>query len=167
MNSRMTAVYIFIIFFLSMGVQAALAQSGPDTPAATEAVELGADKGAQAAAGKEVKIIWTEAYTEALEEAKKTKKPLLVFVYASWCGWCKKMERETCADKDIVKLTDSFVCLKINSEEDEEFSSKFKVKEFPCVVFLKSDGSEIERHLGFKTADEFEAILKGVLKAAE
>jgi thiol:disulfide interchange protein len=150
-----------------MGAQTALARSGPDSPAATEAVELGADNGSKAAAEKEIKISWTEAYKDALEEAKKTKKPLLVFVYASWCGWCKKMERETCADKDIVKLTDSFVCLKINSEEDEEFSSKFKVKEFPCVVFLKSDGSEIERHLGFKTVEEFETILKGILKAAE
>lgn len=167
MKNTMTAAFIFIIFFLSAGVHAAQAQSGPDASAATDAVELGADNGAKAAAGKEVKISWAGAYNEALEEAKKTKKPVLIFVYASWCGWCKKMERETCADKDIVKLTDSFVCLKINSEEDEEFSSKFKVKEFPCVVFLKSDGSEIERHLGFKTADEFETILKGVLKAAE
>jgi thiol:disulfide interchange protein len=163
----MTAVYIFIMFFLITGAHAALAQSGPDSPAATEAVGLGADNGAKAAGGKEVKISWAAAYNEALEEAKKTKKPLLIFVYASWCGWCKKMERETCADKNIVKLTGSFVCLKVNSEEDEEFSSKFKVKEFPCVVFLKSDGSEIERHLGFKTVEEFEAILKGVLKAAE
>lgn len=167
MKSRMTAVFIFIIFFLITGAHAAPAQSGPDSPAATEAVELGADKGAKAAAGKEFKINWAEAYTEALEDAKKTKKPVLIFVYASWCGWCKKMERETFADKGIVKLTGSFVCLKVNSEEDEEFSSKFKVKEFPCAVFLKSDGSEIERHLGFKTAEEFETILKSVLKAAE
>lgn len=167
MKIRMTAAYIFIIFFLITGVHAAQAQSGPDSPAATDAVELGADNGAKAAAKKEIKISWTKAYNEALEEAKKTKKPVLIFVYASWCGWCKKMERETCADEAIVKLTDSFVCLKVNSEEDEEFSSKFKVKEFPCVVFVKSDGSEIERHLGFKTADEFETILKGVLKSAE
>ena len=167
MKNTMTPVYIFIVLFLIMGAHAALAQSNPDSPAATEAVKLGAENGAKAAAAKETKISWSGVYSEALEEAKKTKKPLLVFVYASWCGWCKKMERETCSDKDVVKLTDSFVCLKVNSEEDEEFSSKFKVKEFPCVVFLKSDGSEIERHLGFKTSGEFETILKGVLKAAE
>ncbi len=114
---------------------------------------------------KDIKIKWSYKYVEALDEAQKSKRPLLIFACAAWCGWCKKMERETCADKKIVKLTESFVCIKLNFEEEDDFFSKFKVKEFPSVVFLNSDGTEIERHIGFKTVDEFEKILVKVLEA--
>ncbi len=116
---------------------------------------------------KEIKIKWSSKYSDALSEAQKDKKPVLIFAYATWCGWCKKMERETCADKDIVKLTESFVCIKINSEEEEDFFAKFKVKEFPSVVFLNSDGTEIERHIGFKTVDEFEKTLQNILETVK
>lgn len=167
-KTTLTVIVIFLALCSPFNLLPAFAQgeaAAPD-PAATTAVEITAG-GQRSSAAKEVKISWSEAYKSALEDAAKSQKPVLLFVYASWCGWCKKMERETCADKNIVKLTGSFVCVKINSEEDEEFSAKYKVKEFPCVIFLKSDGTEIERHLGFKTAEEFAAILEGALAAAK
>lgn len=134
-----------------------------EVTAAGESKPLSVDEGKN----KDIKIKWSSKYSEALSEAQKDKKPVLIYAYATWCGWCKKMERETCADKSIVKLTESFVCIKLNSEEEEDFFSKFKVKEFPCVVFLNSDGTEIERHIGFKTVDEFEKTLQNILETAK
>src|SRR5438132_1421419 len=42
--------------------------------------------------GKEVKWLnWNEGYTQAA----KDNKTMLVDVYTSWCGWCKRMDHDT------------------------------------------------------------------------
>ncbi len=107
---------------------------------------------------------WHEYLTEALKLAREKNKPVMVDAYTSWCGWCKKMDKETFSDQAVVDLSSSFICLRINPEEDEMFSNKYTIKDFPTVIFLKPDGTEIERQVGFKTADDFRKILKTILE---
>lgn len=109
-------------------------------------------------------IKWHEYLTEALKLARENNKPVMVDTYTSWCGWCKKMDKETFADQSIIELSSSFVCLRVNPEEDETFSSKYTIKDFPTVIFLKSDGTEIDRQVGFKTSEDFKKILKAILE---
>jgi len=169
MKLKLITVCALAILLSAAGSYAQSSDGAAIADKATSEVEASAEKQTPSEAKKngEDKIKWSGALGESLAAARDAKKPLAIFVYAAWCGWCKKMERETFADKKIVKLSDSFVCYKANPEEDEEFSSRFKIKEFPCVIFLKSDGTEIERHLGFKTAEEFEKIMKSIVEPAK
>ncbi len=163
-------VLILTAFFLSINPAPAYAQNPePKRTASTGEVNVTNDSETKAQPAenekkKEEKITWNLKYIEALKDAQNNKKPIMIFVYADWCGWCKKMERETYADKNIIKLTEKFVCIKIDSNESDESFEKFNVKEYPSILFLKSDATEIERHLGFKTTAEFEAILKKVIE---
>lgn len=174
-NFKFLAVYlsasvIFTLCAAPLRAQESAGAASDKGASASDEVTVAGDQkplSAEEDKSKDIKIKWFSRYSEALSEAQKTQKPLLIYAYATWCGWCKKMERETCADKKIMKLTEFFVCIKINSEEEEEFFSKFKVKEFPCVVFLKSDGTEIERHIGFKTVDEFKKMLQNILETVK
>ncbi|MEE8149897.1 MAG: DUF255 domain-containing protein, partial [candidate division Zixibacteria bacterium] len=54
------------------------------------------------------------SYDEGLIKAKKEGKHLFVDFTAKWCGWCKKMDKTTFIEPEIVKmLNDDFVAVKV------------------------------------------------------
>ena len=49
--------------------------------------------------------------------AQKQGKILLIDAYTDWCGWCKRMDRDTYANADVVKkLNQHFIAIKFNPE---------------------------------------------------
>lgn len=59
---------------------------------------------------------WNTGYPLAAKE----NKLILVDVYTNWCGWCKKMDRDTYSDKDIAgTLNKQFIAIKLNPEKTD------------------------------------------------
>src|SRR5262249_28056610 len=57
-----------------------------------------AEKPAEKAAGPHVPFIEGRPFAEILRKAKAEKKPVMIDVYAVWCGPCKIMDRTTFMD---------------------------------------------------------------------
>lgn len=56
---------------------------------------------------------WNDGYPKAVSE----KKIALIDAYTEWCGWCKKMDRDTYTNPEVVKtLNKYFVPIKFNPE---------------------------------------------------
>jgi thioredoxin-related protein len=61
-------------------------------------------------------INWV-SFEEAVETNKTEPKLMLIDVYTSWCGYCKKMDRTTFQDSVMIDfLNDNFHCAKVNAE---------------------------------------------------
>lgn len=106
-------------------------------------------------------------------KAAKEKKIVLVDIYTDWCGWCKKMDKETYANKSVAKaLNKNFVCVKYNPEKDGkikigskiytpgDFEKLTNVEGYPSTAFFRSDGKFIETIAGYLERKDF---LKNVI----
>jgi uncharacterized protein YyaL (SSP411 family) len=63
-------------------------------------------------------VDWYPWGEEALEQARKTDKPILLSIGYSACHWCHVMERESFEDPETARvMNEHFVCIKVDREE--------------------------------------------------
>lgn len=63
-------------------------------------------------------VQWQEWGAEALDEAKKLDRPIIVSIGYSSCHWCHVMERESFENQDVAAImNENFVCIKVDREE--------------------------------------------------
>ncbi len=113
-------------------------------------------------------INWLK-YDEGLVRAEKLGRPIMVYFTTSWCGYCKKMQKETFVRPEVIKfLNESFVSIKVNGDSKYELDvngykiternlarAEFRVSGYPAFWFLKSDGEKIGPAKGYKPTHAF------------
>jgi uncharacterized protein YyaL (SSP411 family) len=120
---------------------------------------------------------WNEGYPLA----KKQGKIILVDAYTDWCGWCKKMDRDTYSNPDIIQtLNKDFIAIKFNPEHRDSVywvdSTMYTAADFfnqltrgertgyPTTYFINPIKRSLFIDPGYHDATTFSGILKQVLK---
>lgn len=121
---------------------------------------------------------------EAEKLMKTSPRTLFIDTYTDWCGWCKKMDKETFTDPVIAEiLNKQFYPVKFDAEGSEkitflgqDFVNDGKAGKahqlavallqgqlsYPTVVFLSVDKdgkAQVSPVPGFKTPKEMETLL--------
>lgn len=132
-----------------------------------------------AAQAQEVKWISVE---KAYELAKTDPKPILIDVYTDWCGWCKRMDKDTYAKADIASFINAnFYPVKFDAEQKDsvhimDHTFKFIAQgkrgyhelaaallngkmSYPATVFLTGKFEMITVVPGYQVEKEFDVIL--------
>src|SRR2546421_9134156 len=83
---------------------------------------------------------------EAIAEAKRTNRRILLEVGGDWCSWCHRLDEFFEAHSDLIALRDmNFVTVKINFSEEnpnKEVLSRYDVIPcYPHIFLFDSDGS--------------------------
>ncbi len=99
-----------------------------------------------------MQIPWTEDHDKGLASAKAAGKPAVLVLYADWCQWCKKLLTESFPDPRITEMKDRLVWIKVNSDRQKEYGSKYGQKSFPGVVLFKADGTIARKSEGYMDA---------------
>src|SRR3981081_3949492 len=94
-------------------------------------------------------VDWYPWGEEALAEAKKSGKPILLSVGSSGCPWCHGMAHESFEDPAIAKvMNDNFVNIKVDREERPDIDQIYQVAQamltqrsggWPLTMFLTPD----------------------------
>jgi len=107
-------------------------------------------------------------YSEVLSKAKQENKPMLVDVYATWCGPCKRLDKIVFSDDEAGKFINSqFISLKVDGEKGEgpELLKKFNIPGYPTILLVNQNGEEIDRLVGFDgNKEEWMQTLKDYLE---
>ena len=129
--------------------------------------------------GKKVK--WY-TFQEAVKLSKENPKKLFIDVYTDWCGWCKKMDKETFEHLEIAKiLNKEYYPVKFDAESADtiEFNGKTFINEggrsrnphqlavallqgqmsYPSVVYMTEDLQLLTAVPGYLTPEQIEPIL--------
>ena len=79
---------------------------------------------------QEVKwMTWDEAAT--LVATEKNPKKIFIDVYTDWCGWCKKMDKDTFQNAEVAAYMEAnFYMVKLDAEGKEDIEHKGKVFKF-------------------------------------
>lgn len=126
-------------------------------PAAAPIIQAKDTKPTAKPAPAEKEVKFTTNVKNAMAQAAKQKKLVMVDVYTDWCGWCKRLDKDVYTNQDVIgKVQKSFVALKVNPEKaDKAFVDKYGVRGYPTILFLDAKGKEVHRIVGYKPAADF------------
>jgi thioredoxin-related protein len=117
-------------------------------------------------------------FEQAAEKTKQEPKMVLVDVYTDWCGWCKKMDKETFQDPKVIKyINDNFYAVKINAEDSKtsfQFKGKqytnasiakaMRVNSYPNFVIMDAGMENITQLPGYRPAEDFMTGVQTLVK---
>ena len=99
--------------------------------------------------------------TENFESYKNGSLPLVVDLWATWCGPCRILApivSELASEYD-----GKIVVGKCDVEENEDIAMEFGVRNIPTLLFFK-DGKEVDRIRGLVKRPELEDKVKTILE---
>ncbi|WP_158860348.1 thioredoxin family protein [Lunatibacter salilacus] len=118
------------------------------------------------------KINWY-SFEEVVKLTEENPKMILIDVYTDWCGWCKKMDKDTFTKKVVVDyVNDNFYAVKLNAEDkkkkftfrgkeysEETMARTMRVSSYPNFVIMDAAMENITQLPGYREADDFVASL--------
>ncbi len=119
---------------------------------------------------------------EAARLADEDGKKILIDLYTDWCGWCKKMDRDTYAKKAVAAyINEHYHAVKFDAEQKEKIEIKGRIYTFkdvgrrgvhelalrltngrpsyPTTAILDSDFSRLTAIPGYKKPGQLMPIL--------
>ncbi|GGF51596.1 thioredoxin [Echinicola rosea] len=128
-------------------------------------------------AQEEQAIKWY-TFEEATALNKENPKMVIVDVYTDWCGWCKKMDKETFTDAEVISyLNDHFYAVKLDAENNgkkfefkgEEYTEAsmaraMRVSSYPNFVIIDSTMENITQLPGYRKPEAFIKDLKTTIQ---
>lgn len=114
-------------------------------------------------------IRWEHRFDEAVKKARAAKKPIMIDFWADWCSWCHRLDQTTYVDPLVVKLSEDFIPVKVDTEggkKNQEIALRYNVATLPTITFITPGGRQILTLRGFQGPGQFPRTMETARDAA-
>ncbi len=85
---------------------------------------------------------------EALDDQRKTGRPVALYFYTDWCPYCRRFEADLLASKEFAQYRKTITAVRINPEKgeaEETLATTYGVRGYPTFLILASGAGEPQR----------------------
>jgi thioredoxin 1 len=93
-------------------------------------------------------------------EVLKSDLPVLLDLYADWCGPCKMLS--PIVDKMAEVYAGRLKVCKLNVDDDFPIAAQFGVQSIPTLIFFKN-GEVVNKSIGYSSEDELKSMIDAVV----
>jgi uncharacterized protein YyaL (SSP411 family) len=86
-------------------------------------------------------INWHPWSASAFDEAKESRRPILLSISAVWCHWCHVMDETTYSHPGIIDLINrEYVPIRVDNDVRPDINQRYNMGGWPSTAFLSSSG---------------------------
>ena len=114
-------------------------------------------------------IRWEHRFDEAVKKARAAQKPIMIDFWADWCSWCHRLDQTTYVDPVVVKLSEDFIAVKVDTEsgkKNQEIALRYNVATLPTITFITPGGRQILTLKGYQGPGQFPRTMETARDAA-
>jgi thioredoxin-related protein len=135
------ALLVALVGFFDLAVEAGQSRT-KGTPHATQGVK------------------WQSDLQSARRQALAENKPILIVFGAEWCGYCKKLERQTLNTPEMAEyINQNFVPVHLDLDKEKKVGDILDVRALPCSIILTPNADLLGRINGYHTPGPYQAQL--------
>ncbi len=83
-----------------------------------------------------------KGFEKASEIHRKTGKPMMIYVYTEWCGYCRHFNTKVLPVLPVQQCLDNFTKVKLNAEQSpaaRKLATELRISGYPTVVARGKD----------------------------
>ena len=89
-------------------------------------------------------VNWQRWDDDVLRVAQQERRPVLLFIVASWCRFCRDMEATTWADPDVAAAAaEHVIAVRVDKDDRPDVDARYGQGGWPSTVVLSPDGETL------------------------
>ena len=115
-------------------------------------------------------IKWEDNLDAAFAIASKSHKIIMIDFMAEWCPPCKKMDKTTFSNTNIINKITEFIPVRIDVDKQKDIAEEYNGNArkyggigIPNILFLDKEKNIIRQIVGFHNVEQLMGIMDSVL----
>jgi YHS domain-containing protein/thioredoxin-related protein len=106
---------------------------------------------------------WLDSVDDAQRLAAEGNLPILLHFDASWCGACRRMEKQVLHDTAVKAILGKrLIGVRVDADRHRDLISRYRVSTLPTEIVIAADGTERSRFVGAVSLQSYLSRLESI-----